>query len=770
MPPRHGAVDSTSHVTDGTYSDEEGAVTQQDLQHLQGVYLDAYNAIVEPHRIFPVHSYTLRRWVPILGASGFWLLIAFQQACFRNEHGNDWCVTSRENLAEEAGLSRTTVHRYIRDDDYQKYKLTRWVFPPSLDAVSSRRRWSSSAHRMIQAPNRYQVLLDPPLTQKDQKGLAHLLIDAGQDGLAQLLEQIKDKNFTERLELLSKAAAEADDWNIWAPTPQVIAETIWTDLSKDDLERLNDLYQLIQGPVKLFPQYFRQHWLPKLGPKKALIYIQLRSRCFLSATEERNEIEISYTTLARESGCSSGWLRKNADFDDRFYTVQSRGRGRSPKFTVQLRVPLAPEHQGLYEKMLQGQKLDEGGQWTLPLEDENGSSEPLGTQRTDLVNPSERENGSSEPLGMAKNGPSEPLGTQRTDLMNRSDRENGSSEPLRAEENGPSEPLGTQRTDLVNRSDRENGSNEPLGMAKNGPGEPLGTQRTDLVNRIINTYVINTSKDYITLEKQQHDNVAAVIDSLFGAFGITGHQRLRAQYAHSFPVIQAWMLYSLTGSFDNPQGFVVAKLRAGESPPARFKMYAHMEPDQWQGAWRAGHYGGAYRNVNLPVDSDAWWSDFAGVFENGPFGRGPVTPAEVEVILANIGHDGASVHVEQDWIEVTGVPLEQSEEIKAALESHGIHHRVEILPETEVDEVGDEVWPSWTKILEELSAQMTQATFYTHLANSVARKGDGRVTILVPSKYTVDWLDTRLRSQIEHTVRRLSGEDNIEVHFGVREN
>jgi chromosomal replication initiation ATPase DnaA len=71
---------------------------------------------------------------------------------------------------------------------------------------------------------------------------------------------------------------------------------------------------------------------------------------------------------------------------------------------------------------------------------------------------------------------------------------------------------------------------------------------------------------------------------------------------------------------------------------------------------------------------------------------------------------------------------------------------------------------------DDLSGQMTQATFDCHLARSLARRQNGRVTILVPTQYAVDWLDMRLRPQIERTVRRLSGEDNIEVHFGVREN
>jgi hypothetical protein len=692
---------------------EKTMTRPEELYGLQGAYLDAYNAIVKPHQIFPVKLYTLRRWTPILGASGFWLLVALQQACFKNPHSQDWCIISKPRLAEESALSEPTVHRYLRDDDYEQFQLTRWVRVPTPEVVNTRRRWSASAGRMVQAPNRYQVLLDPPLTQQDQRGLAYLLLTRRRDGLAQLVEQFQAMNFNKRLKLLSKAVAEAGDWDGWTPTPKAIAESIWNNLHKVDLEILNSLYQSLQGPVKLFPQYFRQHWLPRLGPKRALVYIQLRSRCFLSTEEKRDQVEIAFTALAHESGCSAPWLRKATGGE--FYAVHRQGRGRSPVFTVQLRVPLVPEHQDRYEKMLGGQYPNERGQWMLPSETE--------------------ENGSSEHL---KNDSSEMLGS----------------------ENGSSEMLGHQRTVPVKCSDDENDS-----------GEMLGRRRTVLVKCIINTYVINTSKDYITLERQQHDNTAAVVRALFDAFGITGHPRLREQYEQSFAVVQAWMLYAPTCSLENPQGFVVAKLRVGEPPPARFLQYARLKPDQWQSAWRAGHYGGAYGDADIPIDADAWWSDFADVFENGPFGRGRVTAAQIEAVLADTGHPDASARVSRDRIMVTGISRQDAEVIREALEAEGVRHRVvaETSPALQAGKAGEGAsWPVWEHVLNDLGGQMTQATFDAHLARSVGRRQNGRVTVYVSNAYTVDWVEARLRPQIERTVRRLSGED-LEIQFAVCE-
>ncbi|RLC89972.1 MAG: hypothetical protein DRI77_15200, partial [Chloroflexi bacterium] len=64
---------------------------REQIYNLEGIRLDAYDAIVRPDRVFAVRTYTLRRWTPILGATGFWLLVALQQSCYRNPKGSNWC-------------------------------------------------------------------------------------------------------------------------------------------------------------------------------------------------------------------------------------------------------------------------------------------------------------------------------------------------------------------------------------------------------------------------------------------------------------------------------------------------------------------------------------------------------------------------------------------------------------------------------------------------------------------------------------------------------
>jgi hypothetical protein len=406
-----------------------------------------------------------------------------------------------------------------------------------------------------------------------------------------------------------------------------------------------------------------------------------------------------------------------------------------------------------------GERLEKGEECTC---------ERLNAAGNAPVNGWESEESTRERLEAAGSAPVNGSNGEECTRERLEDDEECTGERLEAAGNAPvngwggeectGERLEATRSAPVNGSNGEECTRERLEEGEECTGE-----------QHINTYTINTFKDTITLEQQQQHRGAAVVRVLFDAFGITGHSRLCERYASSFPTVQAWMLYAATCSLDNPQGFVVAKLRAGEPPPARFVEYARLKPDQWRSAWRAGHYGGAYGDAELPVDGDTWWSDFADAFENGPFGRGRVTPDEVEGILTRMGYGDASARVSRGRISVTGVSPEAVEEIGEALEAEGIHHRVEVPPEARAGEAGEGAsWPVWERVLDDLAGQMTQATFDAHLARSMARRQNGRVTVYVSNEHGVDWLDARLRPQVERTARRLSRED-VEIQFAVWE-
>ncbi len=78
----------------------------------------------------------------------------------------------------------------------------------------------------------------------------------------------------------------------------------------------------------------------------------------------------------------------------------------------------------------------------------------------------------------------------------------------------------------------------------------------------------------------------------------------------------------------------------------------------------------------------------------------------------------------------------------------------------EEDPVPQEVQRLWSTILDELSMQMTRATFDTWLRGSrVVEASDGHLTVSVRHAYGVDWLQNRLITVIERTASRRAGRE-----------
>ena len=72
----------------------------------------------------------------------------------------------------------------------------------------------------------------------------------------------------------------------------------------------------------------------------------------------------------------------------------------------------------------------------------------------------------------------------------------------------------------------------------------------------------------------------------------------------------------------------------------------------------------------------------------------------------------------------------------------------------------------WTEALNSLKLKTTQTVFDQWLAHTHAERHNGTLRILCPDTYTADWLDHRLRPQIETTIHQLQGEE-LSIEFGV---
>jgi len=699
------------------------------LYGLEGVYLNAYDAVVRPHRVFAVRTYTLRRWAPMLGATGFWLLVALQQQCYRNPRGDDWCVVSRPDLAKAAGMSEATVHRYLHGAKYVRSWLRHWVRVPDPETVRRRpRRWSARAGRMVQPPNRYAVVMDAPLAPVDQRGLAQFLSERGVEPGAPAvqaqpaLEHLAGLSLADLLDLCSELAPRfvppsSRDEGEFYPTVADVLIALGVVLPADEEERVRFLglcgrvQQAFVGQTYLGTHYFLRRWVPLLGHKLALVVVQLRSCCFWDAEERRDTVTMNFTHLAGMCGCSARWLRGiNATKPESrlFFLVDSAGRGSPPVFRVTLLEPVAPQDRDRYERLL------DSGEGTT----EKGTGE-RGKGTDELLTPDlRRQNGTGELLR------TEPVNTQK-----------GTGELLRTE------PVNTQ----------------------NGTGEQH-------VNTIIT--IMNTSRG---LKEQQHPRApaAAAVALLLADFGIgsPADRRILSRQTDEDDV-RAWMLYTLTQKgLETPDvacGYVVNRLLAGDRPPPRFRDWARLTASQWHDLWRAVRYGRAYVTA-LPPDLapalEAWARDFGDVFPNGPFGDDGVDRDLVCDVVAGVGGDPTrfAVTVYDDaiclrpvdeearrWLEERSVPLSE------ALAEKGILHRLTVPgpEETELSEAGR----VWHQALGLMQLEMTRSTFNAWLRDSrLVQLEDGRCVVEVRSEYGREWLEHRLRPVVERALERVVG-------------
>ena len=622
------------------YPDDTLSTRRERHYGLQGVYLSAYCEVVDPDNAWPVSYYVLNRWLRILTAVGFWLLIAIQQLCFRNRRSpkNNWCTVSRDQIAGEAHMAPATVDRLLHSGAHRKHEgyyktrgLCHWI------RFRERRKQSAEAGTQIQDVNHYDIVLTPPLAPIDQRGLAQYLLENGveprgsTDTAVPLLERLAATEFYALLDLLEDCAGRfspPDGWptdellvspDEYMATPYQVVQALGLKMPIEKQEQIafldlcDRVYQALCVPTRpksfTSTNYFRKHWLPLLGHTLAALIVVLRSRCFWNKDELRDEVSMYPSEMAESVGLKPRQVRNllPKPVAKRFLTVLDSGRGRRTRVQVYLREPIAPEHEQKHQRLLTGESLRhqcENGHFGLQPPAKNGNLEVQ----------SPTENGNSEPQSPA---------------------ENGNPEPLSSIENGNSEPLSPLRTAILSHShDRERQSwakGTAIVSQGNGNSEPL-----------LSIVITETPTGiFLSLKKQKHPNDRrAATAALLNNFNIGPPNSTRILRLDPEPAeLWAWLLYVITernlveGGYNVP-GYAASHFLAGESAPSRFETWAQLTACEWQTLWRASHYGGPYADGVAEIARRfqetgwnqeellrAWQADFAEVFSEGPFGN-----------------------------------------------------------------------------------------------------------------------------------------------------
>ncbi|HXW00050.1 MAG TPA: DnaA N-terminal domain-containing protein, partial [Anaerolineae bacterium] len=275
---------------------------QDKLLHLQGVYNTLYNATTRPDFRFVVSRYFIDEWVPLLGPSLAWLIVGLRQQCFWNRR-RDWCILDKATLARETALDERTIERCF------KKPFSNWF----LVDISHRYQYRTQLGKKVRDKNRYQLLLDEPLSPRHQIGLAALLrqlTPAQTEPLAAALAALDAllvlPHLTDKIAYTGPVTHPIQRRTVM----EVVADTLGINLADsagDERiilldQRCSELYNLIVQPNKIYVgwQYFRLEWVRLLGHALAWVIIYLRRHCFWdeAAGELRDTLTLYKKDLA----------------------------------------------------------------------------------------------------------------------------------------------------------------------------------------------------------------------------------------------------------------------------------------------------------------------------------------------------------------------------------------------------------------------------------------------------------------------------------------
>lgn len=163
------------------------------LLALQEAYANVYNEIVKPDKVFVATQYFRKRWVPLLGPALGWVITALRQHCYWNKNTGemrDWCLVTQQELADEVGISVSTLKRLLQHEHAGKF----------ITDVTYRYRYDASLQKQVRKPSMYRVRMDDPLVPEDEERLKELVAqrlrgleidpETGQADILKLLDRL----------------------------------------------------------------------------------------------------------------------------------------------------------------------------------------------------------------------------------------------------------------------------------------------------------------------------------------------------------------------------------------------------------------------------------------------------------------------------------------------------------------------------------------------------------------------------------------------------
>lgn len=267
---------------------KKGGAEKSDL--LIRVQRSVYEQIVEPQKIVPIQIYLFQHWLPVLGASAFWVTAAMRQVSFISK-ADEACVVkpiSSRTLAKWAPLKHVQVNEWLSKEGF-----TSWFFKKTKESYDD-------------VPPEYTVWSQVPVSPH------HLLFvenyiqeNHAASSPTEILESLLDKTGEIR-------RVKPGDLPVPPAYPQkrravldVLAEYYPSRLSQlvSDLA-LQLEHQITRPNLSItLPHYFFHRYMDDLSPNEAALIWYLRS---LYKEEGGAEVTFSgYSAIEDALGCGN---------------------------------------------------------------------------------------------------------------------------------------------------------------------------------------------------------------------------------------------------------------------------------------------------------------------------------------------------------------------------------------------------------------------------------------------------------------------------------
>ena len=670
-----------------------------------GVHLQPYNALVRPGQVWKISKYFLRRWTPYMPASHVWLVIGARQESYFN--GNrPWFTAYDQNLANAAGIHVRSFRRAAKREIVEGGgPLSAFI---SKDGDPA---YVTGQPVPKQEETRYHVRLDDPLTPADAEALAywlrrqapqHVTPGSVRDLLTAAREQAGRSFYASEIDLqagLSQLLTVADV--VAHVFPAVAGNASWR-------EAADRLHTHIVEPhlCHLETQYLRRQWLPELGPGPLLLLVYLRSLCYHNAQtgETRDQVQLlsgELEELFQKSAVTlRAWL---AQLDEMlgeshphgpFIAVAESNKRADQKvatvYRLNLLTPLHPDEFDAYHSLLSGRlpEAAEGVTQVLSATPDEGKQSFV----------------SHVQGGDANNGSHVGGGQER----NVSDVDRGEQS-------------------FVSGSEKKWQPYKYYKALFDAFGITDSTQIEEITQQQQHAWKVDNG------EALQSFAAAAVgsLDGLLDHFGIYGKTRQKILMGPLFlEEIMAWYLYAeREPGLDYAERYMMKQAAAGQRPPAQFVQLAQLSWEQWR------------------VFAVVWWlQEWIETDVVDRFSRVPLFVIWGDV-YGEVGRAGLPFGVGEGLDRLNGA-VEARGEGEPIVGEHSAVIGEELpctVPYTAEDQ------RLWEETLQELSLQMTRATFDRWLRDSVMleRNGDGPVIGLTSA--AKDWVENRLHGLIEST-------------------